>query len=151
MHIFEILVAWRGERFRRVRNVQNLRPQLVSHHATDIRKKVHPFDIAYSERDDVVAENSDNRSSEEKYSNLESETELLDESNYLSFDFGRYFEELIQALPSSKIIRIDSDIHIAADQLIKTLLQYFINNYWQFTLYNSNDTQESLTVRELSS
>ena len=105
--VSEILAAWRGQRFRRVRNVQNSRLRLVFQHATDIDKIEDQFDSDYSKRDNEVVEDSDDWSSEDEDSDIESEMELLDEGGHLSFDIGKYFEEPVQALPSSKRRRID--------------------------------------------
>ncbi|KAI6650028.1 hypothetical protein LOD99_6249 [Oopsacas minuta] len=105
--VSEILAARGGQRFRRVRNVQNPRPRLVFQHATDIEKIEDQFDSDCSERDGDVAEDSDDWSSEDEESDIESEMELLDEGCHLSLDIVKYLEEPVYALPSSKRRRID--------------------------------------------
>ncbi|KAI6657219.1 Transposase [Oopsacas minuta] len=74
--VSEILAAWRGQRFRRVRNVQNPGPRLVFQHATDIEKIEDQFDSDYSERDGEVAEDSDDWSSEDEDSDSDIESEM---------------------------------------------------------------------------
>ena len=64
--VSKILAAWRGQRFRRVRYVQNPRLRLVFQHATDIDKIEDQFGSDYLERDDEVAEDSDDWSSEDE-------------------------------------------------------------------------------------
>ncbi|KAI6657086.1 hypothetical protein LOD99_15872 [Oopsacas minuta] len=62
--------------------------KLVFQHTTDIEKIEDQFDGDYSERNGEVAEDSDDWSSEDEDSDIESEMEILDEGGHLSFDIG---------------------------------------------------------------
>ncbi|KAI6657085.1 hypothetical protein LOD99_15871 [Oopsacas minuta] len=62
--------------------------RLVFQHTTDIEKIEDQFDGDYSERNGEVAEDSDDWSSEDEDSDIESEMEILDEGGHLSFDIG---------------------------------------------------------------